>query len=81
MIVTSRPRRSWCSGCRRTHVLLPASMLVRRADAVVVIGAALLAKAAGQGHRPIAVLLGRPESTVRGWLRRFTGRAESVRVP
>ncbi len=56
-------------------------MLVRRADAVVVIGAALLAKAAGQGHRPIAVLLGRPESTVRGWLRRFTGRAESVRVP
>jgi hypothetical protein len=55
-------------------------MLVRRADAVVVIGAALLAKAAGQGHRPIAVLLGRPESTVRGWLRRFAGCAESVRV-
>jgi hypothetical protein len=53
---------------------------VRRADAVLVIGAALLAKAAGLGHRRVAVVLGRPQSTVRGWLRRFTGRAESVRV-
>jgi hypothetical protein len=79
-IVMSRPRRSSCLGCRRTHVLLPASMLVRRADAVVVIGAALLAKVTGLGHRPIACTVGRPESTVRGWLRRFAGRAESVRV-
>jgi Homeodomain-like domain len=55
-------------------------MLVRRADAVGVIGAALLAKAAGLGHRRIAVAVGRAESTVRGWLRRFTGRAQSVRV-
>jgi len=75
-----RPRRSSCSQCRRTHVLLPASMLARRADTVLVIGAALLAKAAGLGHRRVAVVLGRPQSTVRGWLRRFTGRAESVRV-
>lgn len=79
-IVTSRPRRSSCSGCRQTHVLLPASMLVRRADAVDVIGAALLANAAGLGHRPIAVVLGRPVSTVRGWLRRFADRADNVRV-
>ena len=79
-IVASRPRRSSCSTCRSTHVLLPASMLVRRADAVVVIGAALLAKASGLGHRPIAVMSGRPVSTVRGWLRRFGRRAESVRV-
>ena len=79
-IRASRPRRSSCSQCRRTHVLLPASMLVRRADTVLVIGAALLAKAAGLGHRRVAVVLGRPQSTVRGWLRRFTGRAESVRV-
>ena len=35
------PRRSRCSGCRRTHVLLPSSMLLRRADAGVVIGEAL----------------------------------------
>lgn len=75
-----RPRRSWCAGCRATHVLLPSLMLVRRADAVAVIGAALMAKAAGAGHRVIAVLVGRPESTVRGWLRRFAVRAESLRV-
>ncbi len=79
-VVRHRPRRSACSGCGRTHVLLPACWLPRRADAVAVIGAALLAKAAGLGHRPIAVALGRPESTVRGWLRRFAGRAEGLRV-
>lgn len=78
--VTVRPRRSSCSSCRATHVLLPASMLVRRADTVEVIGAALLSKAAGVGHRSIARRLGRPVSTVRGWLRRFDARAESVRV-
>ena len=79
-VVASRPRRSCCSTCRGTHVLLPASMLVRRADAVVVIGAALAAKAAGVGHRPIAGMTGRPVSTVRGWLRRFGRRAEGMRV-
>ena len=36
-------------GCRRTQVLFPASVLLRRADAVAVIGAALLAKAGGAG--------------------------------
>jgi hypothetical protein len=44
-----------------------------------VIGAALEAKAAGAGHRTIAGLLGRPASTVRGWLRAFTARAELER--
>lgn len=73
-----RPRRSRCLGCRRTQVLLPASVLLRRADAVTVIGAALLAKADGAGHRPIAVLLGVPSSTVRGWLRRIATVAERV---
>jgi hypothetical protein len=61
-------------------VLLPAQFLLRRADAGAVIGAALEAAAAGAGHRRIAGLLGRPASTVRGWLRRFAGRAERVRV-
>jgi hypothetical protein len=79
-VVTVRPRRSSCSQCRCTHVLLPASMLVRRADAVAVVGEALLAKAGGLGHRRIAAGLGRPVSTVRGWLRRFGVRAESLRV-
>ena len=74
------PRRSRCRGCGATHVLLPAWCLLRRADAAAVIGAALEAAADGDGHRKIAVLVGRPASTVRGWLRRFAGRAEEVRV-
>ena len=78
--VRHRPRRASCTGCAKTHVLLPAAWLLRRADAASVIGSALLAKAAGQGHRSIAAALGRPPSTVRGWLRRFGARAEQVRV-
>ena len=35
------PRRSRCTGCRGTHVLLPVLLLVRRADRAGVIGAAL----------------------------------------
>jgi transposase-like protein len=75
-----RPRRASCTGCAKTHVLLSTTWLLRRADAVSVIGSALLAKAAGQGHRRIAAALGRPASTVRGWLRRFIARGEDVRV-
>jgi hypothetical protein len=78
--VRLRPRRSRCRGCGGTHVLLPAWCLLRRADAAGVIGAALEAAAAGGGHRKIAGLLGRPPSTVRGWLRRFAGQAEPVRA-
>lgn len=74
------PRRSRCTGCRATHVLLPVLLLVRRADTAAVIGAALVAKAAGGGHRRIAERLGRPPGTVRGWLRRFGARVEQVRV-
>jgi hypothetical protein len=46
-------------------------VLLRRADAVTVIGAALLAKASGCGHRRVAELVGRAATTVRGWLRRI----------
>lgn len=74
-----RPRRARCTACGVTHVLLWAGLLLRRADAVVVIGAALSAKAAGMGFRRIAAGLGRPAETVRGWLRRFGGRVEAVR--
>jgi hypothetical protein len=66
------PRRGRCRGCGRTQVLLP------RADAVTVIGAGLLAKAGGAGHRRVAVSLDVPSSTVRGWLRRITVVAERV---
>jgi hypothetical protein len=74
-----RPRRARCSGCAHTHVLLPVSALVRRADVVEVIGVALGFAAVGWGHRRIAELLSRPAATVRGWLRRFRGRAEVLR--
>lgn len=73
------PRRSRCRGCLATHVLLPVQLLCRRADAGAVIGRALEAKAAGAGHRAIAGLLGRPESTVRGWLRSLARNAGRVR--
>jgi hypothetical protein len=73
-----QPRRGRCGGCRRTQVLLPASVLLRRADATTVIGAALLAKAGGAGHRRIAEQLELPASTVRGWLRRIVSVAERV---
>jgi hypothetical protein len=63
-----------------THVLLPVVVLLRRADLAAVIAAALAAKAAGAGCRPIAAALGRPVETVRGWLRRFGGRLEPVRA-
>jgi hypothetical protein len=59
-------------------VLLPVTGLLRRADGVAVIGAALTAKAAGAGHRRIAAQFGRAASTVRGWLRRFTARAQEI---
>jgi Domain of unknown function (DUF6431) len=65
-----RPRRSRCRSCRATHVLLPARLLLRRADEAAVIGAGLAAAALGRGHRRAAAL---------GWLRRFAGRAEQVR--
>ena len=54
-------------------MLLPAGCLPRRADAAEVIGAALVAKARGQGHRTIAADLHRPVSTVRRWLRAARG--------
>ncbi len=75
-----RPRRARCRGCRATHVLLPVTYLSRRRDAVEVIGAALLAKEAGDGHRVIAAGLGLPATTVRGWLRRFAARSGEIRA-
>ena len=74
-----RPRRAICAGCGRTHVLLPAGMLARRADSAAVIGEALAGAAAGLGYRTIAARLGRAAATVRGWLRRFAARAEALR--
>lgn len=74
-----RPRRSRCTACRVTHVLLPARLLARRADEVAVIGVALAAAARGHGYRRAARELGVPQDTVRGWVRRAAGRAGQVR--
>jgi hypothetical protein len=61
-----------CTACGATRVLLPGSFLPRRADATEVVGAALLARAQGQGNWRTACDLDRPASTVRRLLRRVT---------
>jgi hypothetical protein len=74
-----RPRRSRCRACLVTHVLLPVTLLLRRAYAANLIWAAVVAKAAGGGHRLIGARLGVPAGTVRGWLRVIGVRADVVR--
>jgi len=59
-----------CTRCGVTRALLPSFVLPGRWDAVAHIGQAVELAARGIGHRPIAALLARPETTVRGWLRR-----------
>ena len=78
-VVAVRPRRSRCRGCRATHVLLPVSLLLRRAYLADLIFSALSSAATGSGHRSIGVELGIPASTVRGWIRVMTARAGEVR--
>ncbi|MEU5185512.1 DUF6431 domain-containing protein, partial [Streptomyces longwoodensis] len=74
-----RPRRSRCSGCQVTHVLLPEMLWPWRSDAAEVIGAGLEIAALGMGHRQVAARLGLADGTVRGWIRRFRRRSEDVR--
>jgi hypothetical protein len=61
-------------------MLLPEVALLRRRDEAAVIGAAIEANVAGEGHRRIAGRLGVPADTVRGWLRRFAERSGEVRA-
>jgi len=75
-ILTIRPRRSRCKNCSITSVLIPDYLLVRRVDEATVIGSALVQKAEGAGHRKIALNIGRPETTVRGWIRCFRKNSE-----
>jgi len=74
-----RFRRSICRLCLATHVLIPEDTLTRRRHGAEVIGAALTAKARGDGHRRIAKDLDVAPSTVRGWLRRFAAMADALR--
>jgi hypothetical protein len=62
-----------------THVFLPVTLLLRRAYLAELIWAALVAKAAGAGHRLIGARFGIAACTVRGWLRVIGARAEAVR--
>ena len=75
-----RVRRARCRGCRVTQTLLPEVSLLRRLDDVETIGAAIEAKAAGQGYGRIAAELERPKDTVQGWLRAFRRAAEAIRA-
>ena len=68
-------RRARCRPCGVTHALLPSFALLRRLDAVEVIGAALGRAAGGAGLRVVAAGLGVPHTTVRDWWRRFRVRA------
>jgi hypothetical protein len=78
--LSTKPRRSICYACVKTHILLPTIALLRRFDVAEAIGEALALKAAGWGHRRIAAGFGTPSTTVRDWLRRFALRAEAIRV-
>lgn len=60
-----------CRRCGRTAALLPWFVTPYRWDSVDVIGQALELSVSGLGVRRIAVALGRPETTVREWCRRF----------
>ena len=66
-----------CTSCGVTRALLPSFVLPGRWDAVGALGQAAGLAASGLGHRPIAAALARPETTVRGWLRRL----RSIAVP
>jgi hypothetical protein len=65
-VTNIRPRRTRCTSCSKTHVLLPDKLLLRRVDEVDVIGSALLRSSLGDRYNKIATATSRPLSTVRG---------------
>jgi hypothetical protein len=72
------PDRARCRACRRSHVLLSAEYLPRRAYDVHVVGAALLAAAEGGGYRRVAAAVDVPASTVHGWLTSVRARSTTL---
>jgi hypothetical protein len=79
-LVTVRPGRALCAGCKVTHVVLDAGLLPRRAWPAGLIGQALVAAALRSGHRRIARDLDVPAGTVRGWVRGARRSAVQLRV-
>lgn len=67
-----------CSSCLVTQALLPWFVLPRHWDAVAHVGQAAELAASGLGYRRIAAALGRPDTTVRGWLRRLRSLAPTL---
>ncbi|MCY7419130.1 MAG: hypothetical protein LH650_11665 [Chloroflexi bacterium] len=67
-----------CTACGVTRALVPSFVLPGRWDAVAHIGQAVELAGQGLGHRPIAIALARPETTVRGWLRRLRSMATTL---
>jgi hypothetical protein len=67
-----------CTRCGVTRALLPSFVLPGRWDAVAHVGRAAELAATGLGHRRIAAALARPETTVRGWLRRLCSLASTL---
>ncbi|MGH9057983.1 MAG: hypothetical protein ACRDZY_00475 [Acidimicrobiales bacterium] len=79
--VVLRPRRGRCASCLVTHVLLPTLVLLRRRDLAEVIGQALVERFVGAKSRAeVAERAGVHTDTARGWWRRFSSRAEEIRV-
>jgi Domain of unknown function (DUF6431) len=70
-----------CRSCRVTHALLPAFVLAWRLDAAETVGTVIAAVTGGEsGVRPAAQRAGVPDTTARGWVRRFTARAPALGV-
>jgi hypothetical protein len=70
-------KRGYCRSCCSSEALLPSFCLVRRLDAVEVIGPAVEAVCSGVGTRRVAAGIGGlfAYTTVRGWWRRHRERA------
>jgi hypothetical protein len=64
-----------------SHALLPAFVLAWRLDVAETVGTVLAEVAGGGcGVRPAAARAGVPDTTVRGWVRRFRARAAELGV-
>jgi hypothetical protein len=70
-----------CGPCRVSHALLPAFVLAWRLDVAETVGTVLAEVAGGGcGVRPAAARAGVPDTTARGWVRRFRARAAELGV-
>lgn len=63
------PDRGLCTGCGRTHVVLPAWYVPRRGYSIEVVGRVMLGGARNRAVRAVAEDLALPVTTVGTWLR------------